>query len=248
MRITSRSNEHVKQVRALERARERRETGLHVIEGEKILEEAVENGMELREVFVVEGNAIRKPYDACVHQVTESVMQAMSDLVTPPGVLAVVKTPDLTPPEVYPKGVIVALDRLQDPGNVGTIIRTADAMGAAGVLISKDTTDPFGGKTLRAAMGSTYHLPLWVGDVVEELRKLKAAGALLVAGDLEGEETLPPPAEQTVLVIGNEGAGISKSVAALCQGIRIPMKGRAESLNASVAAGILLYEFTKRMD
>ena len=94
-------------------------------------------------------------------------------------------------------------------------------------------------------MGSTYHMPIWIGDVVEELRKLKEDGALLMAGDLDGEECFPKIPEQTVLVIGNEGAGISKSVAALCRGVRIPMRGRAESLNASVATGIFLYELTR---
>lgn len=246
MVITSRSNEHIKRSRALTQAKEREKTGLHLIEGEKLLLEAVESGLEIVDVFVEEGYAVSRPYDACVHVVSRSVLESLSEVSTPQGVVATVATPKTEPPASYPEGLIVALDRLQDPGNVGTIIRTADAMGAAGVLLSPDAAAPFSGKAVRAAMGSTYHLPVWIAALEPELDRLIAQGALCLAGDLAGSETLPEIGKRCVLVIGNEGSGVSKPVAARCVRYRLPMRGKAESLNASVAAGILMYVLSKQ--
>ena len=172
-------------------------------------------------------------------------MDALSDMPAPQGVVAAVRTPDCTPPKEYPEGLIVALERVQDPGNVGAIIRSADAMGAAGVLISLDSADPYAPKTLRASMGSNYHLPIWIEDIGPALDTLESAGAVLIAGHLQGKEAFPKIGKRCVLVIGNEGNGVSDAVAARCEKVRLPMKGRAESLNASVAAGIFLYELAK---
>ena len=102
-------------------------------------------------------------------------------------------------------------------------------------------------KSLRAAMGSTYHVPLWIGDLPAEFAKLKGSGFVLLAGHLKGTEGIPEVGKKCVLVIGNEGAGVSAEVSALCTKVRLPMKGRAESLNASAAAAIFLYELSKKM-
>ena len=245
MLITSRTNSRVKETRALLRAKERHASGCHIIQGEKLVAEAVQSGIEIKDVFVLEGHPFRE--GERVYRVTESVMEAMTDLDTPPAVLATAVTPDLALPHPYPEGLIVALDRLQDPGNLGSIIRTADAMGAAGVLVSADSADPYGPKALRAAMGSNYHVKIWIGSLVDELRSLRELGASLLAGHLKGAERFPEIGSRCVAVIGNEGRGVSGEAAEFCELIRLPMKGRAESLNASAAAAILLYELSKRM-
>ena len=247
MLITSRTNSRVKETKALLRTKERHACGRHVIQGEKLVAEAVGAGITIGDVFVLEGHALSFPFDGSAFTVTESVMEAMTDLETPPTVLATAPIPDLTPPRPYPGGLIVALDRIQDPGNLGSIIRTADAMGAAGVLLSEDSADPYGPKSLRAAMGSNYHVRIWKGDLIGELTLLKGSGAQLLAGHLKGRERIPETAACCVAVIGNEGRGVSEEAAALCELIRLPMKGRAESLNASAAAAILLYELSMRM-
>jgi rRNA methylases len=245
MIITSRSNERIKAARALQDAKARRETGLHLIEGDKLVSDAVASGARVRTVFAKEG---AKPFDGIETVfVSDGVMDAIASAKTPQNLCAVVETPDCACPETYPEGLVVALDRLQDPGNLGTILRTADALGAKGVLVSPDSADPFSPKALRAAMGSTYHLPLFEASLTEELPKLRSAGRTLICAHLHGSEELPAIGKNCVLVIGNEGNGASDEVAALCELYRLPMPGRAESLNASVAASILIYEFSKRL-
>ncbi|MBQ5987214.1 MAG: RNA methyltransferase [Clostridia bacterium] len=238
MIITSRTNDRVKAVRALQQSKSREATGLHLIEGDKLVRDAVQSGARIETVYAVEGVPV--PEGVPTVTVTESVMEAMSTQKTPQSLCAVVHTPSAVPPESYPKGLIVALDRLQDPGNLGTILRTADALGAAGLLLSSDSVDPFSPKALRAAMGSTYHLPVWIGNLAEELPRLIEQGYTCICGHLGGDPVLPPLSEKTVLVVGNEGQGVSDEVASLCVRYRMPMKGRAESLNAAIFAALMM--------
>ena len=239
--IESRSNERVKDARRLLQRKERKESGLHLIESEKLVREAIVSGARISALFVEDGFDFSAPESVPSYAVSRSVLESLCESQSPQGVVAVVETPSLVPPEQYPTGLIVVLDGVQDPGNVGTILRSADAFGASGMLLSPACADAYAPKTLRAAMGSTYHLPVWQGDLPVEVNKLVSQGFLPLSGDLSGSETLPELRRNTALVIGSEGGGVSAEVAALCARYRLPMKGRAESLNASVAAGILLY-------
>ncbi|MCE5188480.1 MAG: RNA methyltransferase [Eubacteriales bacterium] len=241
MVIESRSNERVKEARKLLLRKERKESGLHLIEGEKLVGEAVSSGARVVSCFLEQGFVFSPPENAVTHVVSRAVLESLCESQTPQGVVAVVETPSLTPPERYPGGLVVTLDGVQDPGNVGTILRSADAFGASGVLLSPACADVYAPKTLRAAMGSTYHLPVWQGELTEELVRMKQQGFFALCGDLRGSETLPALTKNVSLVIGSEGSGVSAEVAALCAGYRLAMRGRAESLNASVAAGVLLY-------
>jgi len=247
MVIESRSNERVKDARRLLLRKERKRTGLHLIESDKLVREAIASGARVQALFIENGFPFAPPAGITVLTVGRSVLESLCESRTPQGVVAVVETPPLAPPEQYPVGLVVALDGVQDPGNVGTILRTADAFGAAGILLSPECADPYAPKTLRAAMGSTYHLPVWQGDLPEELARMQAQGYFALCGDLHGSETLPALSEKTVLVIGSEGQGVSDAVLSICARYRLPMRGRAESLNASVAAGILLYVVSGRM-
>ncbi|HWQ05848.1 MAG TPA: RNA methyltransferase [Feifaniaceae bacterium] len=245
--IESRSNERVKDARRLLQRKERKESGLHLIEGEKLVREALSSGARVAACFVEDGYSFPLPQATLVFAVSRSVLESLCESQSPQGVVAVVETPPLDPPERYPQGLIVVLDGVQDPGNVGTILRSADAFGATGMLLSPACADAYAPKTLRAAMGSTYHLPVWQGELAAEVGKLVSQGFLPLSGDLSGSETLPELRQNTALVIGSEGGGVSAEVAALCVRYRLPMKGRAESLNASVAAGILLYVVSNAM-
>ncbi len=238
MIITSRSNERVKSVRALQDAKARKSSGLHLIEGDKLVWDAIESGARIRTVFAREDAPVPDGIETV--RVSESVMDAIATAKTAQNLCAVVETPDCACPDQYGKGLWIALDRVQDPGNLGTIVRTADALGAAGVLISPDSADPFSPKALRAAMGSTYHLPIAIGALEPELKKWKAQGFVCICGHLQGSETLPAVADRAVLVVGNEGQGVSEKTAALCERYRMPMRGRAESLNAAVFAALMM--------
>ena len=238
MIITSRSNERVKSARALQDAKARRETGLHLVEGDKLVSDAIESGARVRAVFAREGAVGFDGIETIT--VSDSVMEAISSAKTPQNLCAVAETPKTVCPEEYPEGLVIVLDRLQDPGNVGTIIRTADALGAACVLLSPDSADPFSPKALRAAMGSTYHLPVFIGALNGELPRLREQGFTCVCGHLRGSETLPAITRRTALVIGSEGQGVSDETAAQCTLYRMPMRGRAESLNAAVFAALMM--------
>lgn len=245
MIITSRSNERVKSARALQDAKTRKETGLHLLEGDKLVSDAIASGARVKTVFAREGAKTFEGIETIF--VSESVMDAISSAKTPQNLCAVAETPDTACPECYPEGLIVVLDRLQDPGNVGTIIRTADALGAAGVLLSPDSADPFSPKALRAAMGSTYHLPICIGGLGDALMRLREQSFACICGHLKGSETLPAITNRTALVIGSEGQGVSEETAAFCTRYRMPMRGRAESLNAAVFAALMMQTIINRM-
>ena len=245
--ITSRSNERVKLVRALQQNKERARTGLHVAEGDKLVWEAIRSNADVRTVYAREEVLSDLPSGIEVLAVSDSVMEAICSQQTPQALCAVIRTPDTTCPEQYPVGLIVALDRIQDPGNLGTILRTADALGACGLLLSRECADPFSPKCLRAAMGSTYHLPIWQGDLPKEITRLTEQDFVCICGHLKGSEIMPEHGRRTVLVIGNEGNGVSGEVADRCDLYRFPMKGKAESLNAAVFAAIMIYQIQEQM-
>lgn len=249
--IESTRNETVKRARQLSSRKGRLEQVRHFIEGDRLVREAVISGADICEAFIEEGHelmaAVLEGSGARVYTVKRTVMETLTLTETPQWVCATVRTPSIDLPEYYPEGLIVALDAVQDPGNLGTILRTADAMGAAGLLLGSGCADPYAPKPLRAAMGSVYHMPVWQGELVTEIKRLKAQDFTLVCGHLHGGDTLPDPTKKMCLVIGNEGNGVSDEVADMCNKYKLPMYGFAESLNAAVAAGILIYELAKGM-
>lgn len=251
MLITSTKNDLVKRLRRLKERSARREMGLHLIEGERLVFDAINSAIRPETIIIEDGrqelNEQISALGLSYTLVSRQVLEAICDTPSPQGICASVYTPNTSPPESYPSGMMVALDALQDPGNLGTILRTADAMGAAGLLLGEGCTDVYSPKAMRAAMGSTYHLPIYRGELKKELTRLQEQGYKLVCGHLRGEERIPDVGQNCVLVIGNEGNGVSDDIAELCELCRLPMYGRAESLNASVAASILIYELAKRM-
>jgi TrmH family RNA methyltransferase len=184
-----------------------------------------------------------------VRLVTEKAAAGLSETVTPQGLVAVCDLPDVPPERVAAQlpRLTVALAGIADPGNAGTVLRTADACGAGGVVFGAGSVDPFGGKVVRAGAGSHFHLDVVrSAGLAELLPALRSAGATLLAADAGGEAALPDIVDRlagpVVWLFGNEARGVPADLAALADArVRIPMRGRAESLNLAAAAAICLY-------
>ena len=249
--ITSVSNPAVKDVVLWQtKAKARRESGFFVVEGLRLVREAPPEDVVrayATEEFAAseEGAALCRRLDA--EHVSETVMARMSDTKTPQGILAVVRQKKSTLQDILAaEGPILVLEHVQDPGNVGTLFRTAEAAGAAGILMDEETADPLQPKVVRGTMGAIFRLPFAVtGDLPGTLAELKKQGVTLYAAHLEGSEEydrVQYPA-RTAFLLGNEGNGLSDEIAALADvRIRIPMLGKTESLNVSTAGAVLLYE------
>jgi len=244
--ITSTKNDLVRHARSLHTAKGRAEQGEMLVEGEKCVRELLAFMPErLRSLIVIGGRyedivQTAESLGSRVYTVAEHVMTAACDCKTPQGVAAVAAIPAYLPVQ---SGFIVALDDVQDPANVGAIIRTADAAGASGVALSPACADAFSPKAIRASMGSAFHLPIFKTALIEYLKSLATGGHHVACAHLDGTTKFKLDWQQTCLVIGNESRGISAPVMALATDmVRIPMFGKAESLNAAVAAGILIYK------
>lgn len=254
--ITSTTNPKVKDViRLRDKASERRARGLFVVEGRRIAEEIPAERIEalyVAESFRMEdwhGADLSLPF---VEAVSDAVMAKMADTVTPQGILAVVRQEMPSLEEVAKGGLILLLDRIQDPGNLGTIIRTAEACGADGIVCDSGTADRYSPKVVRSTMGALFRVPVVVTEDLElALRQLKDGGYRACAAHLQGSVDYRKAdwQEKTVLMIGNEANGLSEKLT-LCADSRviIPMQGNVESLNASVAAALLMFEWRRCRD
>ena len=251
-KITSAKNPAAKALRALRERKARAETGRFLVEGEVMIGEALGCGLAIHEVIADEDHAEAaarlEAQGAKVYLAPRSLLEAVCDTKTPQGICAAFDQPLPLPISEAPNRV-VALDGTQDPGNVGTIWRTADAAGFQGVLFGEGCADPLSPKVQRAAMGSGFRVPfMQPGDLPEALAALRQRGYAVIASDLHGADFYhrPDPGEKLVLVIGNEARGISEATrAAATMLVKLPMRGGAESLNAAVAAGIMMYELTR---
>lgn len=228
-----------------------------VIEGVRVVEDAAAAHVDL--IFAVispsledsrRGQALLERLQAhtTLQRVSEAELRALSDTETPQGVIAVARTPHVSLADVKlgDQATVLVLDAVQDPGNLGTLIRSADAFAASAVIALTGTVDYWNSKVVRAAAGATFHLPLVSSADDEVWSWLEANGFELYGADMHGSavhETRFP--ERAALVVGNEGSGLRQPTRARVQPIAIPMPGHAESLNVAVAAGILLYELSR---
>ena len=251
-RITSRRNPLITRLRRLGTDKKaRRAEGLFLCEGDKLVGEALRWGAQVELLAAAEGTPAPAglPAHTRVVELPAELLAYVSTVDTPQNMLALCCTPALTPPEALSPGRYLVLDGVQDPGNVGTIWRTADAAGLGGLLLGANCADPYNPKVQRAAMGSGFRLPAIPADpLCEALAFLRARGWTVVASALDGADFYQRPevGERFVLVIGSEAHGISDAVRAQADAlVKLPMRGRAESLNAAVAAGIMMYEMTR---
>lgn len=254
--ITSTANAKVKQIVQWQtKAKERRKDKVFLAEGIKMFEEAPEDSVlevylsqDVAEKIKAQAALMKKLNSTGYEIVSSEVFSKMSDTQTPQGILTVLKQPEYQLEELLKQQnpLFVVLENLQDPGNLGTIIRTGEGAGITGVIMSNQTVDIFNPKTIRATMGSIYRVPfLYVNDLAETLQRLHQKGVHTYAAHLKGETYYDAFSfrEPTAFLIGNEGNGLQKATADMAESyLKIPMEGQVESLNAAVATALLMYE------
>lgn len=255
-RIESRENKWVKRLNGLKIKKNREKEGIFVAEGLRFIQEvpadwAVE-AYAVSESFAAENDILAYEERAEVFCLPDALFAAVCDTEHPQGILAVCKKPEWSQDAVFAgkNPFFLLAEELNDPGNLGTVIRTADACGADAVFLSRGSVDLYNPKTLRSTMGSLFHVPVFQNAELATLaERMKKANIPLYAAHLQGESYPYALHLKTAcaFLIGNEARGLSEEAAALCdQWVKIPMPGQAESLNASVAAGVLLYEVVRQ--
>ncbi|BCP56159.1 RNA methyltransferase [Kaistia sp. 32K] len=258
--ITSLTNPTIKDIRALALPKHRKESGLFVTEGMKLVADAVEEDWPIKILVYgakVADHPVVKRVATTAHarggdvlEVSEAVLSKITRRDNPQMVVGVFEQ-RLTPKAEIkpgPAGVWIALEGIKDPGNLGTIIRTADAVGAEGVILVGDTVDPFGVEAVRATMGSIFHMKLARMNVAEFKEWRKGWPGIVVGTHLSGKSdyrTIDYD-RPVMLFMGNEQSGLPDDLAALCDHlVKIPQAGRADSLNLAIATGVMLYEIRR---
>ena len=255
--ITSKDNEIVKEIKKLKEKKFRDQESKYIIEGNKLVKEAIEEKAKISKIVVCEDCL----NDGTLEQslmyeiarfdcigVTEKVFKTITDVATPQGILAVIEKNTNSQIE-YNEDIIVVLDGIQDPGNLGTILRTLDSVGLKEIILSEKTVDAYSPKVVRSTMGAIYRVNIVKSNnIVETLKTLKKHKFEIVATSLQTKETIYSiDYKNKVIVIGNEANGVSKEVLELAdEKVKIPMLGKTESLNAAVATGVILYEYVRR--
>lgn len=249
--ITSVTNKQIKAIQKLQKSsRERREQGLFIVEGLRMFREVPADRLEkvyATEEFYEKNKELfegREPDELTA----ENVFEKLSETKSPQGVLALVKMKeyelaDLIKSKDNP--LFLVLENLQDPGNLGTILRTAEGAGADGVIMSRDTVDIYNPKVVRSTMGSLFRMPfVCVEDIFEAVSQLKKNGITVYAAHLSGEGFYEKDYRKgTAFLIGNEGNGLTDALTKQAdEKIKIPMRGKVESLNAAIAATLMAYE------
>lgn len=229
--------------------------GVCVLEGPDLVDAALDAGAEFEALYVDAAalkddsiaGTLRRSHDAGVRvfSLASGVIEKIADAQNPQPLLGAVRMPTTSVADIAAKGLVVVLHDVRDPGNAGTIIRSADAGGASAVVFSGQSVDPFNPKTLRATAGSVFHLPVAVDSLEATLRHFAQGGAQTLATVVRGARSHRDVdyARPTVVVIGNEANGLDDDAVALCDGaISIPMAGASESLNAATAASLIIFE------
>lgn len=255
--ITSSDNRQVKEVRKLQRRRHRYREQSFVLEGVRLIQDALQATIELQRLFyapamILDNEAAQQIVANCQNggipalSCTPEVMSTLADTVTPQGLVAVATMPELVLPD--PLQFTLILDRVRDPGNAGTLLRTAAAAGIDAVIFGPETVDPFNDKVIRAGMGAHFRLPLRICATWAEIHALLAPGQQCYVAEVRAEQsyitvdwTLP-----NALIVGGEAAGASAEGVAAATPIAIPMASQVESLNAATAGAIILFEAVRQ--
>lgn len=250
--ITSTANQQIKNlIKLCQKTRERKKQKLFVAEGEKMFTETPKELLEkiyVSESYYNKNKHVFDNFSAEYEIVQDTVFKAVSDTVTPQGVLCVARQPEYDFQTLLgaENPLFLLLEDIQDPGNLGTIFRTAEGAGVTAIFMSQGTVDLYNPKAIRSTMGSVYRVPhLYVQDLAEIVECLKKKGILVYAAHLQNSVDYDKRSykQGTAFLIGNEGNGLSDFVSRSATGyIKIPMQGQLESLNAAVAASLLVYE------
>lgn len=253
-RITSKDNAFIKRIALLQSsARERKNEGEFVVEGLRILLDCYENQVHFLSLVITDEFLNRHSQEAQKLSknsqetivVNDAVFLKISDTKNPQGILATVKMPKTDAAEIKKSGRYVALENVADPSNLGAVSRTAEALGIDGIILSSNGCDPYSPKALRSSMGTLLRMPVIVCD--DFTATLKNSGLSLFACVVSGGKAITDVEfdDGSVVIIGNEANGLTKDVTDIAESITIPMSGRAESLNAAVAAAIAMWELVK---
>ena len=240
--ISSKDNKKIKDYRKLNTTKGRKKSGLFLIEGEHLVEEAIKHGVNFEEIIISEGfdHDLELSNKALMY-VTEEVMKSLSSLETPPGIIAIVKN---VKERKLSYNRVLLLENIQDPGNLGTLIRTADAFGFKTIIVSPDTVDPYNPKVLRAAQGSHFHLNILTRQVSEAVMSFKGLKIGTSLDDAVYIESFNKPDDDIMLVLGNEGSGLREDTLNMMDiNAKIDMVGDSESLNVAIAGAILMHHF-----
>ena len=257
MQITSRDNSLLRQVRAV---RDGKVDELIYVEGLRLCEEALRSRLTI-EAVVVSEELLRKERVAAVIQelsqvskrvgsVSEKLLESVSYTKTPQGIIVLAQRPESSEIQVGTNPLLVVLHQINNPVNVGAILRTSEAAGAAGVIATKNTSDPFSPKSLRGAMGSAFRLPIWSGpSYIEVIEWCRQRGIAIICAAVEATTAYTEIdwSRPSALILGPESTGLTaKELELADRRVSIPMKGMAESLNVAVAGGVLLFEAARQ--
>lgn len=248
MIITSKDNEIIKNIKKLKEKKYRLDS--YIVEGIKMVKEAISENQEIALIAIREDFKI--DFDTKkikIVTISNKIFNDISDVKTPQGILAVIKKNQNNQIETNQE-YILALDSLQDPGNMGTIIRTADSANINQIIINKTTVDPYSPKVIRSTMGAIYRTNIIeVEDLKATLKEMKSKGFQIITTDLKATQSIYDINynNKTVVVIGNEANGVSQEILQTAdKKVIIPMLGKTESLNASIAASIMIYEYVRQ--
>ena len=256
--ITSKDNELVKHIRKLKDKKYRDESNEFIIEGTNLIEEAVKEKAKIKKVIICENTT--KTYEIptnirleiakyeCIY-VSEKIFNLITQVTNPQGIMAIVEKTAKEDEIDYTQDLIVMLDDIQDPGNLGTILRTIDSIGLKQIIVSKETADAFNPKVVRSTMGAIFRIKIIESEnLIDTIKNIKKHHFKLIVTSLQTDNTIYDiNYNKKIIVIGNEGNGVSKEIQDMAdEKIKIPMLGKTESLNASVATGIVLYEYVRQ--
>ena len=256
--ITSKDNELIKHVRKLKDKKYRDEYNEYVVEGIKIVEEAVKENVKIKQIIIC--NDTTKTYEIPTHimleiakyeciYVTDKIFNLITQVTNPQGIMAIIEKNSEKNQIDYTQDIILVLDDVQDPGNLGTILRTADSIGLNQIVVSKGTADAFNSKVVRSTMGAIFRIKIIeTQDLIRTIKEMKKHHFKLMVTSLQTENSIYDiNFNKKIIVIGNEANGVSKEIQDMAdEKAKIPMFGRTESLNASVAAGIVMYEYVRQ--
>lgn len=258
MLITSKDNDTIKFLKKLKDKKYRDQENAYIIEGAKLIKEAIQENIKIKMVILCDGcsaeNAIDSDlkYEIAKYEcicVSEKIFLGLTNVVNPQGILAVVEKNNSTNEIDYNDDLFLILDDLQDPGNMGTILRTADSINLKQIIVSKGSADVYNPKVVRSTMGAIFRIKVIESDDLSKtIKEMKKHKIKVAATSLQTDKSIYDiNYEKTAIVIGNEANGVSdKVLETVDEKIKIPMAGKTESLNASVATAIVLYEAVRQ--
>ena len=256
--ITSKDNELIKHIRKLKDKKYRDESNEYVVEGVKLVEEAVKENAKIKQIIICEDTT--RTYEIPTHimleiakyeciSVSDKIFNIITQVTNPQGIMAIIEKNAQDAQIDYTQDIIVVLDDVQDPGNLGTILRTVDSIGLNQIIVSKGTADAFNSKVVRSTMGAIFRIKIIeVENLAQAIKEMRKHHFKLMVTSLQTKNSIYDiDFYKKIIVIGNEANGVSKEIQDMAdEKAKIPMLGRTESLNASVAAGVVMYEYVRQ--